>query len=146
MMDIKNIENFLSKKEDISNSPMLLSKWEKEIKYLLDKKIKQKIIIEFLFENDEEIKNKYQNKYSNFQSMVSQFCSRLKKSKRRNKPNENNIVVNSSTSCEVEEQNKDSDILSKIEDKKQEKRSFLPSDYVDGKDVLNKILKYMSKE
>ena len=31
MMDIKNIENFLSKKEDIGSSS-LLTKWEKEIK------------------------------------------------------------------------------------------------------------------
>lgn len=142
MMDIKNIENFLSKKEDIGSSS-LLTKWEKEIKYLLDKQIKQKIIIEFLFENDEEIKNKYQNKYSNFQSMVSQFCSRLKKSNRRKK-DVKNIEVNSSTSSEVEEpKNKDSSILSKIEDKKQEreKKSFLPSDYIDGKEELNKILK-----
>lgn len=55
-----------------------------------------------------------------------------------------NIEVNSSTSSEVEEpKNKDSSILSKIEDKKQEreKKSFLPSDYIDGKEELNKILK-----
>lgn len=142
-MDIKKIENFLNKKEDIeASSSSILSKWENEIRYLVDKKIKQKIIIEFLFENDAEIRNKYQDKYSNFQSMVSQFCSRLKKSKRRKTKDEDNLKSNSSqTTIREEPENKSTGILSKIENKKQDKKSFLPSDYVDGKDVLNKILK-----
>lgn len=142
-MDIKKIEKFLNKMEDIeTSSSSILSKWESEIKYLADKKIKQKIIIEFLFENDEEIKKKYQDKYSNFQSMVSQFCSRLKKSKRRKTKNEDNVESNSSqTENKEEPENKTSGILSKLDDKKQEKKSFLPTDYVDGKAELNKIRK-----
>ena len=142
-MDIKKIENFLSKKEDtIRKDSSILSKWENEINYFLAKNIKQKIIIEFIFENDEEIKNKYINNYSNIQSMMSKFCAKLKKSKKRKKDDNSKVDSNSSKPENKEEpENKTSSILSKIEDKKQEKKSFLPSDYVDGKDELNKILK-----
>lgn len=97
-MDVKKIENFLRKKDDtVTKDSSVLSKWENEINYFLDKNIKQKIIIEFILENDEEIRNKYANNYSNIQSMMSKFCAKLKKSKkRRNKPNESNVDSSSS--------------------------------------------------
>ena len=74
--------------------------------------------------------------------MMSKFCAKLKKSKKRKKDDNSKVDSNSSKPENKEEpENKTSSILSKIEDKKQEKKSFLPSDYVDGKDELNKILK-----
>ena len=45
-MDVKKIENFLRKKDDtVTKDSSVLSKWENEINYFLDKNIKQKIII-----------------------------------------------------------------------------------------------------
>ncbi len=109
-MDVKKIENFLRKKDDtVTKDSSVLSKWENEINYFLDKNIKQKIIIEFILENDEEIRNKYANNYSNIQSMMSKFCAKLKKSKkRRNKSNESNV---DSSSSEEELKNIDSGSL-----------------------------------
>ena len=80
-MDTEAIEKFISKK-NIKPRTHQLKKWENEINYFLNKNISQKIIIEFLFEKDEEIKNKYINSYSTFQSIVSQFCASIKKSKK----------------------------------------------------------------
>ena len=144
-MNIEEIENFLSENDDSFSQKSVLKKWENEISYMIEKKAKQRTILNFILQKDEEIAKTYENRMATLQSMLSQFCARLKKnkSKTRRKSNEDKVESNSSTSSEVEEQNKDSSILSKINDKKQEreKKSFLPPDYIDGREELNKILK-----
>ena len=79
-MDIKKIEDFLlSKVTDNEKTITILHKWEKEILFMMNKKIKQKIIIEFLFENDKILKNRYNNekRLRTFQSLLSKFCNKL---------------------------------------------------------------------
>ena len=79
-MDIKKIEDFiLSKVTDNEKTITILHKFEKEILFMMNRKIKQKIIIEFLFENDKILKNRYNNekKIRTFQSLLSKFCNKL---------------------------------------------------------------------
>lgn len=79
-MDIKKIEDFLlSKVTDNEKTITILHKYEKEILFMMNKKIKQKIIIEFLFENDKILKNRYNNekRLRTFQSLLSKFCNKL---------------------------------------------------------------------
>ena len=83
-MDIKKIEDFLlSKVTDNEKTITILNKWEKEILFMMNKKIKQKIIIEFLFENDKILKNRYNNEKGlrTFQSLLSKFCNKLNEKK-----------------------------------------------------------------
>lgn len=62
----------------------ILHKYEKEILFMMNKKIKQKIIIEFLFENDKILKNRYNNekKIKNFPIfIIFKFCNKLNERK-----------------------------------------------------------------
>ena len=140
-----SVENFLANLDkNAQQNQSILTKHEDDIQKLIDKKIKQTIIIKYLFSVDEEIKNKYDDEKNikTLKVMVSNFVKKLKSKKSRKTKDEKNIEVNSSTSSEVEEpENKTSSIFQKIVRKNKEKKSFLPSDYVDGREVLNEILK-----
>ncbi len=143
MIDKEELKKFMTtinsddtnKKEKIFNDIQV-----EEILFLKENKVLQKNIIEFLFQKYPDLKINYEERISTIKSLISKIKINQKPKKRRtNEKIENE--VNSSTSSEVEEpKNKDSSILSKINDKKQERKSFLPSDYIDGKDELNKIL------
>ncbi len=115
-MDIKKIEDFLSSKINVDDKTLtLLDKWESEISFMLNKKIKQKIIIEFLFENEKILKDRYKtkNKISTFQSLLSKFCSKLK-SKKEVHNVKNKTVIESSNSSKEEFKNKDAGIVPKL--------------------------------
>lgn len=106
-----SIENFLANLDKNTNlTSSILTRYEDDIQKLIDKKIKQTIIIEYLFSVDEEIKNKYDDpkNIKTLKVMVSNFIKKLKSKKRRNKTNENNVV---SSSPEEELKNIDSGSL-----------------------------------
>ena len=82
-----SVEDFLSKL-DIKNAHQtqsILTKYEDDIQKLIDKKIKQTIIIQYLFSVDEKIKNKYDDEKNikTLKVMVSNFVKKLKSKKRR---------------------------------------------------------------
>ena len=113
---------------------------------MIEKKAKQRTILNFILQKDEEIAKTYENRMATLQSMLSQFCARLKKNKSkksRKTKDENNLESNSS---KEEPENKTSNdtkmsIFQKIAQQNKEKKSFLPPDYIDGREELNKILK-----
>ncbi len=97
-MNIEEIENFLSENDDSFSQKSVLKKWENEISYMIEKKAKQRTILNFILQKDEEIAKTYENRMATLQSMLSQFCARLKKnkSKTRRKSNEDKVESNSS--------------------------------------------------
>ncbi len=109
-MDLDKALKFLEDKKDNTESyKSILSKWEKEITFFLSKNIKQKLIIQFLLENDKEIEVRYKSKIENLQVLVSQYCKRLKKQQRSIK----NVSSKNQNSSKNEESIKnDSEIIS----------------------------------
>ena len=123
-MDIKKIEDFLlSKVTDNEKTITILHKFEKEILFMMNRKIKQKIIIEFLFENDKILKNRYNNekKIRTFQSLLSKFCNKLnlkkeeinhvkeeinlKKSEASKKPVKDKVFTDSNETLNLKQEN-----------------------------------------
>lgn len=104
-MNIEEIENFLSENDDSFSQKSVLKKWENEISYMIEKKAKQRTILNFILQKDEEIAKTYENRMATLQSMLSQFCARLKKnkSKKRRKNDNSKVDSNSSLSLNQEE-------------------------------------------
>ena len=107
-----SVEDFLSKLDikSVQKNQSILAKHEEDIQKLVDKKIKQTIIIEYLFSIDEEIKNKYadEKNIKTLKVIVSTFIKKIKSKKRRKSKDENNIASNSSQSTKKEEPEKNS--------------------------------------
>ena len=107
-----SVEDFLSKLDikSVQKNQSILAKHEEDIQKLVDKKIKQTIIIEYLFSIDEEIKNKYadEKNIKTLKVIVSTFIKKIKSKKRRKSKDENNIDSNSSQSTKKEEPEKNS--------------------------------------
>ena len=122
-----SIENFLANLDKNTNlTSSILTRYEDDIQKLIDKKIKQTIIIEYLFSVDEEIKNKYDDpkNIKTLKVMVSNFIKKLKSKKRRSKPNENNVNSNSSNSKLEEPENKTSNDSQIVEENQTPKLSI----------------------
>lgn len=136
-----SVENFLANLDtNAHQTQSILTRYEDDIQKLIDKKIKQTIIIQYLFSVDEEIKNKYDDvkNIKTLKVMVSNFVKKLKSKKRRKLKDECNIDSNSSKPENKEEpEKKSTGILSKIEDKKQEKKSFMPPSSKNDEEILD---------
>lgn len=101
-----SVENFLANLDkNAQQNQSILTKHEDDIQKLVDKKIKQIIIIQYLFSVDEEIKNKYSDEKNikTLKVIVSNFVKKLKSKKRRKSKDENNLESNSSQLSKKEE-------------------------------------------
>lgn len=112
-----SVEDFLSKLDikSVQKNQSILAKYEDDIQKLIDKKIKQTIIIQYLFSVDEKIKNKYDDEKNikTLKVMVSIFVKKLKSKKRRKSKDENSVDSNSSNPVQKKEEpeKKSSDIV-----------------------------------
>lgn len=81
MLDKEKILNFIleNTKETKKHT---FSKWEKEIFFMIDNNAKQKTILEYIFQEDETLQNRYKDRVPTAKALLAKFIkSRYKKKK-----------------------------------------------------------------